>query len=88
MQRKTQSHKPGLDLRLGKITRRKRLTKISEVVEEVVIRIENFLNVEPTISPLLEHLEIETQLEEETTPSKLISSEIDKIREEVHVEID
>ena len=42
-------------------------------------------------SPLLENLEVDTQLEEEATPSKLsgdTSSKTDRVREEVLVEID
>lgn len=62
MQGKTRSYKPKLHLELGPATRRKRLAKINEVVEEVEVRIEICLNVEPVVSPLVEHLEVETQL--------------------------
>ena len=37
MQGKTRTHKPGLELGLGKVTRMKKLAKISEVVEEVEV---------------------------------------------------
>ena len=46
MQGKTRSHKPDLIVGLGKITRRKRLLKNSEIVEEVKFRIKGCMNVE------------------------------------------
>ena len=73
MQGETRSHKLDLKSRLKKITCRKGLVKISEVVEKVEVRTESCFNVETTASPLLGNLEVETQLEEEATSSKLIS---------------
>ena len=52
-----------MKLELGKSTHRKRLSKISEVVEEVDVRLESCLNVEPNVSSLSETLEVEAQLE-------------------------
>ena len=49
MQGKTRSQKPSLILRLDKVTPSKRLSRIIEVVEEVDIRIESCLNVEPSV---------------------------------------
>jgi hypothetical protein len=46
------------------ITRRKKLVKTSEVVEDIEIRLENCLNVDPTVSPFLGTLEVEAQLGE------------------------
>ena len=91
MQGKTRSHKPALELGLGKITRRKMLANISEVVKEGEVRIESCSNVETTVSPLLRNLEVETQLEEEATPSKLIGEtllEIEVGRGGTPIEID
>ena len=91
MQGKTRSQKPSLILGLDKVTRRRRLSRISEVVEEVEVRLESCLNVEPSVSPLLETLEVEAQLEKEATPSKLsgeTSSETNTLREGIPIEID
>ena len=71
MQGKTRSHKPELELGLEKITCRKRLVKISEVVEKVEVRIKSCLNVGFIASLFLESLEVDIQLEEEATPSQL-----------------
>ena len=90
MQGKTRSQKPNLILGLNKVTRRRKLSRISEVVE-VDVRLESCLNVEPNINPLLETLEVEVQLEKEATPSKLsgdTSSETHTFREEILVGID
>ena len=57
MQGKTRSQKPNLILGLDKSTRRRRLFRISEVVKEVDVRLEVCLNVESSVSPLLETLE-------------------------------
>ena len=80
-----------MELGLGRITHRKRLAKISEVVEEVEARIESCLNVETTSSSLLENLGVETQLEKHATPPKLSSetlSETEVGRGETSVGID
>ena len=58
-------------LGLDKSTRRIKLYRISEVVEEVDVRLDCCLNVEPSVSPLLDTLEVEAQLDKEATPSKL-----------------
>ena len=42
-------------------------------MEEVDVKVENSLNVESSVSPLLETIELEAQLEKEATPSKLSS---------------
>ena len=86
MQGKTRYHKPELELGLGKTTRR-----ISEVVEEVEVRIESCLNAELIVSPMLGNLKVDTQLKEEATPSKLsgeTSTETHAIREEILLEVD
>jgi hypothetical protein len=57
MQGKTRAHKPKLELGLDTVTRRKKLVKTTEVVEHVEVRLENCLNVEPIVNPLLETLE-------------------------------
>ena len=66
MQGNTRSQKPSLILGLEKSTRRRKLSSISEVVEEVDVRLESCLNVEPIISPLLDTLEVEAQFEKKT----------------------
>ena len=71
MQDKTRSQKPSLELGLGKITRRRILSRINKITVEVDIRLESCLNVEPSVIPLLETLEVEAQLEKEATPYKL-----------------
>ena len=61
------------------------------MVEEVEVRLESSLNVEPSVSPLLETLEVEAQLEKEVTPSKLngeTSSKTYTFRKEIPVGID
>ena len=63
MQGKTRSQKPSLIIGLEKSTRKRRLSRISEVVEEVNVRLESCLNVKSSVSPLLETLELESQLE-------------------------
>ena len=91
MQGKTQSQKPSLELGLDKVTRKRRLSRISEVVEEVEVRLESFLNVELNVSPLLETLKVEAQLEKEATHSKSsgeTSSETNTFREKTPIEID
>ena len=40
-------------------------------MEEVDVRLDCCLNVEPSVSPLLDTLEVEAQLDKEATPSKL-----------------
>ena len=90
MQGKTRSQKPSLILGLDKVTRRRRLSKISEVVKNIEARLESCLNVEPSVSPLSETLEVGAQLEKEATPSKLsgeTSSETYTFREEIPIEI-
>ena len=57
MQNKTRSQKPSLILGLDNYTRRKRLSRISEVVEEIDVRSKHCLNVKPSVSPLLDTLE-------------------------------
>ena len=52
MQGKTRSQKPSLILGLNKSTHRRRLSRISEVVEEVDVRLESYLTVESSVSPL------------------------------------
>ena len=47
------------------------MSRLSEVVEEVDVSIESCLNVEPMINPLVEELEVHTQIEEEDLPSNL-----------------
>ena len=71
MQGKTRSQKPSLILGLDKVTRRRILSRINEVVEEVDVRLESYLNVEPSVNSLSETLEVEVQLERKATPSKL-----------------
>ena len=71
MQGKTRAHKPKLELGTGKVTRRKKLTPITEVVEEIEVRIESCWNVEPTASSLLEYLEVDTQIERESNPCQV-----------------
>ena len=71
IQGKIRSQKPSLTLGLDKFTRRRRLFRISEVVEEVDVKLESCLNVESSVSPLLETIELEAQLGKEGTPSKL-----------------
>ena len=91
MQGKTRSQKPSLIVGLEKSSRRRRLSRISEVVEEVDVRLESCLNVESSVSPLLETLELEAQLEKEATPSKLsgeTSSDTYTFGKEIPVGID
>ena len=91
MQSKTRSQKPSLILGLDKVTRRRRSSRISEVVEEVDVRLESCLNVEPRVSSLSETLEVEAQLETKAIPSKFggeTSSETDTLREGIPIGID
>ena len=91
MRAKTRSHKPGLELGLESNTHKKILFKISEVVEEVEIRLESYMNAEPNVSPVREEVEVETKIEGEATPSKLSgkkSTETDPIGEEILVKVD
>ena len=60
-------------------------------MEEVDVRLESCLNVESSVSPLLETLELEAQLEKEATPSKLsgeTSSDTYTFGKEIPVGID
>ena len=68
---KTQSQKPSLIVGLEKSTRRRRLSRISEDVEEVDVRLESCLNVESSINPLLKTLGLEAQFGKDATSSKL-----------------
>ena len=71
MQDKTQFQKPSLIVGLEKSIRWRRLSRISEVVEKIDVRLKSCLNIESSISPLLETLGLEAQLGKEATPSKL-----------------
>src|SRR6202048_2343848 len=85
MQGKTRSQKPSLVLGLEKSTRKRRTSIISEVVGEAHVRLESCLNIEPSVSLLVETLGVDTQLEKEVTPSKLgreTSSEAHKLTKE------
>ena len=80
-----------MELELDKVTRRRRLSRISKDVKHVEVRIESCLNVEPSVSPLLGTLEVEAQLEKKATPSKLsgeTSSETYTLRKGIPIEID
>ena len=91
MQGKTRSQKPSLELGIDKITCRRILTRISKVLEDAEVRLESCLNVEPSVSPLLGTLTVDTQPKKEATLSKLrgeTTSEIDTFREEIPIEID
>ena len=91
MQGNTRSQKPSLILGINKVTRRRKLSRISKVVEEVDIRLESCLNVKPSVSSLSETLEVEAQLEREATPSKLsgeTSSKTNTFREGTLIGID
>jgi hypothetical protein len=60
-------------------------------VEDVEVKLENCLNVEPIVSPLSGTLEVGNQLEEKTTPSKLSQEtplETETVWEEIPIEID
>lgn len=61
MQGKTRSHKSGLELGLKKSSRKKNISKIREVLE-VEIRLESCMNVETSVSPVKEDLEVDTQI--------------------------
>ena len=91
MQGKTRSQKPSLIIGLEKSTRKRRSSRISEELKEVDIIVESCLNVEPSISALLDTLESEAQLEKEATLSKLsgeTSSENYTLREKFLIEVD
>ena len=91
MQGKTRSLKPSLVLGLDKVTRRKRLSMINEVVEEVDVKLESWMNVKPSVSLLLGELGLKAQLEKEEIPSKLsgeTSLEIYTSREEIPIDLD
>ena len=75
MQRNTRYQKPKLALGLKKNDTKRRLSNIEEVVEGVDISIEDSLNAEPLISPLVEVLPIPTQFEKENFPSELTKKE-------------
>jgi hypothetical protein len=55
---------------VDKFTRRKRSSRIIELVEEVEVRLESCLNVEPSVSPLLGILEKEARLEDDDILSR------------------
>ena len=59
MQCKIRFQKLNFEFKIDKVTRKRRLSRICEVVEEVEARLESCLNVEPSISPLLRILEVE-----------------------------
>ena len=81
MQGKTRSQKPKLELGLeGGVTKR-RLSRVSKIVEVVDVIIESCLNIEPVINSLLKELEMHNQIEEEDIPSNLIG----KIFEETNI---
>ena len=80
-----------MELALNIVTRMKKLVKTSEVVEEVKVRLERCLNMEPIVSPMLGILEVDDQLEEETIPSKLSEDtplETETVRENSPIKID
>jgi hypothetical protein len=61
MQGKTRSQKPSLVLGLEKSTRKRRSSRISEVVGEINVRLESCLNIQPIFSLLVEPLGVDTQ---------------------------
>lgn len=86
MQGKTRSQKPKLALGLEKSVNRQRLSRVVKIVERVDVNIESCLNVEPLINPLVEVVEVHTQIEEEDLPSnssRETFDEVNIIREEV-----
>jgi hypothetical protein len=86
MQGKTTSQKPKLALGLENSFNRRRLSRVGKEVEEVDVSIESCLNVEPVIIPLVEVVEVHTQIEKEQLPSNLSIKTFDEaniIREEV-----
>ena len=85
----TRSQKPGLELGIEGSTRKKKVLKVSEVVEEVEVRVESWVNVKSS-SRLLIEVEVETRLEEEATPFKSngeTTIETDLVREEIPVRL-
>ena len=60
---------------------KRRLSRVSKVVEEVDVSIESYLNVEHVVNPLLKKLEVHTQIEEEDLSSNLSG----KIFEETNI---
>ena len=91
MQGKTQSQKPSLALGLDKVARRKKLTRVSEIIEEVDVILESDVNVEFSVSLVLETLGVDPQLEREATPFKLSGETFlksDTVREEIPIDID
>ena len=58
MQGKTRSQQPSLIFELDKVIRRRRLSRINEVVKKNDVRLESCLNVEPRVGSLLETLEV------------------------------
>ena len=88
MQCKTRSQKPKLELELEININRRKFSRVSRVVDEVNVSIKSCLNVKPIINPLLEKLEVHTQIEEEDLLSNL-SGEIfegtNRVREELIV---
>ena len=86
----TRSQKPGLELGIEGSTRKKKVLKVSEVVEEVEVRVESWVNVKSSSRPLIEEVEVETRLEEEATPFKSSGEttiETDLVREEIPVRL-
>ena len=75
MHGKIRSHKSELELGLEKATRRNKLPKNHERVEELGGKIDGCINLGSTSSSLLETLGVETHSEREASPFKL-SSEI------------
>ena len=70
---KTKSHKPELEIGLGKATRKNKLPKDIKKVEKLDIRVDSCMNVRSTSISLLEVLGIEIQHERKVSPFKLSS---------------
>lgn len=51
-----------MEFGLENSTRKKILSRIGEVVEEVEIILESCMNVEPNVSPVIEDLEVKTHV--------------------------
>ena len=78
-------------LGLDKVARRKKLTRVSEVIEEVDVRLTSWMNVEPSVSLLLKTFRVNPQLEKDAIPSKLSGETLLEtyiFSEEIPVDID
>ena len=91
MQRNTRSQNPGLEAGIEGSTKKKKVVKVSEVIEEVKSIIESWVNVESNRNTLIEEVEVEPRREKDIGPFKSSGgkdTEIESEREEIPIEVE